>query len=126
MTKSAALYSFWSSFGLKAFDEQSVPTGENAPEFPYITFERAIDGLGSVVALSASVWYRDSSVVDINAKTEEISKAFIDRKLRMIPCDGGGLLFFREQPFAQPLKNENDEMIKRTVINYSVMFITSY
>lgn len=38
MTATRVLNSFYSSFGLPAYDENSVPTGENAPAFPYITY----------------------------------------------------------------------------------------
>lgn len=123
MTKSAAMFQFWSSFGIPAYDELSVPVGE---PFPYISYQRAIDGLDAQVALSASVWYRGSSIVELNEKVEEIAKAFSSRKKCVVPCDGGALVFYRETPFAQELGDDKDDLIKRMVINYSVRFVTNY
>ena len=36
MTKAAAIYQFWNSFGLTAYEENSVPTDAT---FPYITYQ---------------------------------------------------------------------------------------
>ena len=61
MNKARLLYELWSGFGWNAYDELSVPTGKNKPEFPYITYEVKTDDYGSEVALTASVWTRSSS-----------------------------------------------------------------
>ena len=37
MTKEAALHNFWSMFGVPAYEENAVPSGEDGAEFPYIT-----------------------------------------------------------------------------------------
>ena len=31
MTKAAAIYNFWAGFGIPAYEENSVPSGEDAP-----------------------------------------------------------------------------------------------
>ena len=61
MTKASALYNFWSGFGLTAYEENTVPT---EAEFPYITYQVVTDSFGAEVALTASVWYRDTSWVE--------------------------------------------------------------
>ena len=60
-TKAATIYEFWNSFEMPAYEENSVPTGEDAPKFPYITYQLVTDSLGNEVAMSASLWYRSPS-----------------------------------------------------------------
>lgn len=36
--KTQALYNFWNSFGLTAYEENAVPTGDEKPKLPYITY----------------------------------------------------------------------------------------
>lgn len=124
MTKAAALYNFWSGFGLCAYEETSVPTGDGAPDFPYITYQVITDGFGGDVALTASVWYRSESWLEINAKTEEIGQS-IGRGGRIVPCDGGAIWIKRGQPFAQSMGDDTDNMIRRKYINITVEFLTA-
>ena len=119
MNKSKALYNFWNSFGLTAYEENNVPSGEDAPEFPYITYELVTDSFGSAVALTASLWYRSYSLAEINAKTEEISQA-IGRG----GCFLDGLWITRGTPFAQSMGDENDAFIKRKNLNINVEFLS--
>lgn len=124
MTKAAALYAFWSGFGLTAYEETSVPTGQDAPAFPYITYQVVTDGFGGDVALTASVWYRSESWLEANAKAEEIG-AYIGRGGRVIPCDGGAIWLKRGQPFAQSMSDDADNMIRRKYINITAEFLTA-
>lgn len=121
MTKSAALHSFWSSFGIPAFEENSVPEGA---EFPYITYEAGLDGFGGEMMLTGSVWYRSSSWVDINAKVSEISER-IGYGGILIPCDGGRLWIRRGSPFARASGDPDDDLIRRMILNIEVMFLTT-
>ena len=124
MTKAAALYNFWSGFGLPAYEETTVPTGDDAPAFPYITYQVVTDSFGSEVPLSGSVWYRSESWLQINAKAEEISE-YIGRGGRLIPCDGGAIWLKRGQPFAQSMSDDADDMIRRKYINITAEFLTA-
>jgi hypothetical protein len=120
MTKAAAIYQFWSSFGLTAYEENTVP--EDAA-FPYITYQLVTDSFDREVAATASLWYRGESWTDINEKTEEISKK-IGASGKKIAVDGGGIWIKRGQPFAQNMGDESDDLIKRKYINISIVFIT--
>ena len=124
MTKAAAIYKFWNSFGLTAYEENTVPTGDDAPEFPYITYQLVTDSFGNEVAMSASIWYRDSSWISANAKAEQISNA-IGRKGAVLDCDGGKVWIKRGTPFAQNMSDESDSLIKRKYINITAEFITA-
>lgn len=123
-TKAATIYEFWNSFDLTAFEENSVPTGEEAPNFPYITYQLVTDSLGNEVAMSASIWYRDSSWLEANAKTDEISRA-IGRKGAVLDCNGGKVWIKRGTPFAQNMGDESDNLIKRKYLNITAEYLTA-
>lgn len=121
MTKAAAIYQFWSSFGLTAYEENTVPTDV---AFPYVTYQLVTDSFDREVAATASLWYRGESWTAINAKTEEISQT-ISRGGKIISCDGGAIWLKRGQPFAQNMGDENDDLIKRKYINITAEFMTA-
>ena len=74
MNKEQAIHSFWSGFGLKAYDEQTVPTGDDAPAFPYITYEVITNNIGNPVQLTASLWYRTTGWTEITAKKTRLQE----------------------------------------------------
>ena len=121
MTKAAAIYQFWNSFGLTAYEENTVPDDAT---FPYITYQLVTDSFDHEVATTASLWYRSESWTAINAKTEEISQK-ISRGGKIIPCDDGAIWMKRGQPFAQNMGDESDVLIKRKYLNITAEFITA-
>lgn len=124
MTKAAALYQFWGRFGLPQYEENSVPTGADAPKFPYITYQVVMDSFGNDIPLTASVWYRSESLAAINAKADEIS-AYIGRGGVLVPCDGGAIWIKRGVPFAQSMGDESDNFIKRKYLNITAEYVTA-
>lgn len=129
MTKAAAIYQFWNSFGIKAYEENTVIDADKEgnpvnPAFPYITYQLVTDSFYLEVSTSASLWYRSESWTDINAKTEEIAK-YIGLGGKIIKCDGGRIWIKRGQPFAQNMGDENDDLIKRKYLNLTFEFLTS-
>lgn len=122
--KSQALHGFWSSFTLPAYDESTVPTGDNAPAFPYITYNVVMDSLDSTVSLTASVWYRSSSWADITAKADEINNK-IGNGGRIVPYDNGALWIKRGTPFAQRMADDSDDMIRRIYLNIEAEFLSA-
>ena len=121
MTKAAAIYQFWSSFGLTAYEENTVPTDA---AFPYVTYQLVTDSFDREVPATASLWYRSESWTAINAKTEEISR-YIGAGGRLIDCDGGFIWLKRGTPFAQNMGDESDDLIKRKYINVTVEYMTA-
>lgn len=121
MTKAAAIYDFWNSFGLEAYEENSVP---DDAAFPYITYQLVTDSFDYGNIMTASLWYRTSSWIDINAKTEEISQT-LGRGGKMIPCDDGAVWLKRGSPFAQNMGDESDDLIKRKYLNIEAEFLTA-
>ena len=121
MTKAAAIYNFWNGFGLSAYEENSVP---DDAQFPYITYQLVTDSISNAVSLTASLWYRGSSLVEINAKTEEISRV-IGRGGIFLKCDGGRIWLLRGTPFAQTMGDDVDDTIKRKYLNITAEFFTA-
>ena len=121
MTKASTIYQFWNSFGLTAYEENSVP---DEADFPYITYQFVTDSFDREIPLTVSIWYRSESWTAINAKTEEISQK-ISRGGKVIPCDGGAIWLKRGQPFAQSMGDESDNLIKRKYLNMTAEFMTA-
>lgn len=119
MNKIQALHSFWSGFGLKAYDENSVP--ENA-ELPYITYEVASDDFDNQLLLTASLWYRESSWKNIQEKALQI-ESYIGKGGQRIDYDNGCMWIWRANPFSQRAGDSNDDLIRRIIINITVEFI---
>ena len=121
MTKASAIYQFWNSFGLTAYEENTVPTDAT---FPYITYQLVTDGFDREIPITASIWYRSESWTAINANTEDISQK-ISRGGKVIPCDDGAIWMKRGQPFAQSMGDESDNLIKRKYLNITAEFMTA-
>lgn len=125
MIKAGALYNFFSSFGIEAYEETLVPTGNEAPKFPYLTYQLITDSFDNEVIIPVSLWYRkEASLLALNTKTEEISQR-IGRGGIFLKCDGGKIWIKRGSPFAQTMGDPNDNTIKRKLINITAEFLTA-
>lgn len=125
MNKWQAINEFWNSFGIPAYDESSVISGGNSPDLPYITYEAQTGGLGQVLTLTASLWYRSSSWEEISQKADEIAE-YIGVGYGIMDVDGGYLWLVRGQPFAQRMNDPDDDMIRRIYIILNAEFLTAY
>ena len=118
MTKEQAIHNFWSSFGLPAYDENSVP---DSATLPYVTYSVGIDHINYPVSLVASLWYKDTSWVDITNKCEEVAKRILNGG-EVVHYDGGAVWITGGTPFANRINTTNDT-IKRISINIEAEFI---
>lgn len=125
LDKEATLHSFWSSFGIPAYDENTVvnPATGKTPEPPYITYDVITDNLGNNCYMSAILWYRDSSWAEITNKSQEISNRFGYSGIS-IPIQGGYIWIKRGNPFAQRGNDPNDQTIRRILLNIVVEYLT--
>ena len=121
MNKAAAIHQFWSGFGLTAYEENTVPSDA---AFPYITYQLVTDAFGNDVAMTASLWYRGESWVDINAKEREIS-SYIGIGGVIIKRSDGRIWLKKGAPFAQNMGDESDNLIKRKYLNVTAEFLTA-
>ena len=91
MTKAQALHKFWSQFGIPAYDENTVPTGENRPLLPYITYSVKTDSIGGILALTGSVWDKGTSWKTVEELAEDIAEAVGKDGYYITRVDGGYL-----------------------------------
>ena len=124
MDKNQTIHAFWSSFGLKAYEENAVPTGRDAPPFPYITYTAPTDSFGYDVLITASVWYRDSSWQDVVRKVQEISET-VGYGGVVVGFDGGRIWLRRGHPFSNRMGDPSDDQIKRINLNLDAEFISA-
>lgn len=122
MDKVQALNDFWNSFGLPAYDENTVPP--DAP-MPRITYNVVTDNLEHIVSLYASIWYRSSSWKEITLKAAEIEKRLGEHGGVVIALDEGRMWIDRGQPFAQRM-DDTDDSIRRIYMNIQVEYLTAY
>lgn len=123
MNKEQAIQKLWSSFGIPAYDEQTVP--DNA-KMPYITYQVSTDSIDQIVNLSASIWYRSSSWKDVSNKCDEIARYLAEQGFAKIELDNGYVWFVKGTPFAQRMSDPEDDMIRRIYLNVQAEFLTAY
>ena len=125
MTIEQAIHNFWSSFGLTAYDENSVP--DNA-KLPYITYSVNVGDITSgTVTTQASLWYRSMSWKEITEKSEEI-RNYLGIGGVMIEHDDGAIWIKRGNTFAQrsaagSSESEKDSSTRRVVLTVDIDFI---
>lgn len=120
-TKLQIMHSFFSGFGLTAYEENCVPANAS---FPYLTYSAASSAFDEPVTLLFSIWYREKSWHNANAKAEEISTK-IGMGGMMLPCAAGAVWITRNSPFAQSMGDPSDSCIKRKIISITAEFMTA-
>lgn len=124
MTKEATIQKFWSSFGLTAYEEISVPKGDEKPEFPYLTYQLVVDSFDNEVPMTASLWDNSTSWAYLTVKSNEIAQT-IGRGGIFLNCDGGKIWIKKGVPFIQNMSDPSDTNIKRKLINITVEYLTN-
>lgn len=119
MDKAQALHSAMSSFNLKAYDENSVPTEAN---LPYLTYRAVFDDMFNTAFVSASIWYRSTSWAEISQKCDEIAE-WLGTGGQLIPFENGVLWIRRGSPFSQRM-NDTDDSIRRIYMNLEADFLS--
>lgn len=125
MDKAKALQKFWEQFSWDAYSAQTVPTGENAPKLPYITYDTSSDSFDNQLMLTASLWDNSMSWKKVEQKTAEIAKKIGENGYYIAKIDDGYMLVKKGSPFAQRM-GDDDNSLRRVVINIVVEFLTAY
>lgn len=120
MDSAQTLQQFWSGFGLKAYDENTVP---ETASLPYLTYNVSAAYFDEPVAMSASLWYKSQSWAEITQKAAQIGYHIGDGG-EILSFDGGKLWIKRGTPFAQRMSDEN-EQIRRIYMNVEVEYFTT-
>lgn len=122
MDKWETIYHFWSSFGVPAYEQNSVPDYRDLT-FPYITYEAAASGFEEPVSVAASIWDENSSWVRADALADKIERYI--RKMGCPVIDGGRYhVWIGETTFAQNMGDPNNDRIRRKVLNVNFEFMT--
>lgn len=118
MDKCQFIHNFWNSFGIQAYDENTVPADASIPRITYSVITSDFD---RPVELDASIWDRSTSWQAISKKADEIAEYIGDGIVT--PIDGGYIWIIRGFPFAQRM-SDPDDSIRRIYLNIQVEFIT--
>lgn len=121
MNKWEAQYSFWSSFGVPAYDAASVPTGDDAPPFPYITYEGVDAPFNGEVPVLASIWTRGFPWESANSLSDTIFDALKNGGV-VVPYDGGIIWITANTPFSQNMGDPSDDLVKRKLLSVTLHF----
>ncbi len=121
MDKEQALHSFWSSFGIPAYEESSVP---DETSYPYMTYQKMSGAFEDDLYPVGSIWTRKSSWSEADAIKAQIEAKF-EHGTHLIKIDGGYLAINRGKPFAQSQPDDGDRMIKRYIISLAVEYLTA-
>jgi len=116
MTREAALYNFFSSFGLPAFLATQVPEVTN---FPWLTYEGTGGNWDDSVNIAVQLWYHTEGEAEPNAKVREISEA-IGVGGKIINYDGGKMWLKRGTPWVLNIQDEADRSTKAKQLNITI------
>lgn len=117
--KYQALHNFYSSFGVSAYEENSVP---ETAKLPYITYEVITSEFdGENIALSCQIYDKSNSLTRLNQLTEQLSERL--RGGCKLICDDGYIMLYRGEPFAQTHPT-GDKTVKAKYINITADYIT--
>lgn len=109
-----ALYTFWSGFEIPAYPENGVP---DDAKLPYITYSISKPEWRSTSIINARVWYRDTSLVAISNKVDQISDAIGEGIT--LKTSNGLIGLFKDDNFLQFQPTE--EMVEIKIAYLSVI-----
>ena len=107
-----ALKTFFSGFGIPAYETGSVPDDVGLPYIAYSFGEPEWDQKASGYA---QIWDRTTSNTGIMLKADQIAQAIGIRK--RIPIPGGYVVIWPETPFIQTMK---DGDYRYALLNFSI------
>lgn len=108
----AALHSFFGSFGIPDYVENTVPDDAVCP---YITHQVIQPDWQGSASFYARVWYRSLSIAGLVSKVSEIANAIGEGV--SIPTGGGAVYIFKDTSFAQYMPFEGDDMLKTAYLS---------
>lgn len=125
MDKWQAQQAFWSSFGLPAYDELTVP---DDAVMPYITYEAVSGNFDAKTIVSASLWYRSNSWAEISQKADAIAQAIAGDIRPAIPIDNGYMMVRlpNGQMHSSRMDEPSDRTVRRIRFTVEMEFLTAY
>lgn len=123
MDKWEAQNTFWNSFGIPAYDEQTSFREDEQPVYPHITYQSMGGVLDQVMNLSANLWYKSDSWKEIKQKSDEMLAEIAEGKVITLD-DGYFWVHLSNTPFAQPMDSGSDKL-KRVYITVQAECLTA-
>lgn len=118
MDAEQAIQDFWSSFGVNAYDENSVPDDAT---MPYITYSVSYDSFDSSVSLTASLWHKSTSWLWVTQKAHAI-RDYITRGGKLLKTDNGTIWIKKGTPFYRRM-GDTEKNVKRIYFNIEAEYI---
>lgn len=132
MNKQQAYKTFWNSFGILAFEENSVPddtvfdtlisSGAAKAKYPYIAYQVLVDDIDNAVFPTAAIYDRSSSWERSDTLANTISASIED--MGAIELDEGYMYITKGTPYAQHQLEDRDLSIRVVRLNLGVEFFT--
>lgn len=120
MDRYEAQYAFWSSFGVPAYERNSVPDYDDLA-FPYITYEAAATPFEGEVTIEASIWTRSTSWQGADALSDAVETR-LNTGGEVLRYDEGILWVTAGNPLSQNMGDPDDDAIKRKLLNVQLHF----
>lgn len=120
MDRYEAQYAFWSSFGVPAYEQNSVPDLKEVT-FPYLTYQAAASPFDSDVSVNASIWTLSTSWATADALSDLVETALKNGGYRVM-YEGGLIWVTADNPFAQNMGDPDDDRIKRKLLSVTLHF----
>ena len=120
MDKWQAQYSFWSSFGVPAYEESAVPKLDEVT-FPYITYQAMSATFDNLAFPNANIWSRSSSWEEADALSDLIENRIKSGGAK-IPYDNGILWVTADDVFSRSMADPDDDMIRRKLLSVTLHF----
>ena len=119
MDKWEAQYAFWSQFGIPAYEENSVPTGDDRPSYPYLTYQAVDAPFNEDVPTTASIWTKDYSWAEADGLANAVMTAL--KNGGYVQFYTGGMVWYTIDQI-QAMGDTEDDTIKRKVLNMTAHF----
>ena len=120
MDRWEAQYAFWSSFGVPAYEVNSVPDADEVV-FPYITYEAASARFDGNAMINPSIWTSSTSLLTAD-NLADLIESRLKNGGELVAYDGGAIWITAEDPFAQNKGDPDDDRIKRKVLSVTLHF----
>lgn len=119
MDKWQAQYAFWSSFGLSAYEENSVPTGEDRPAYPYLTYQAVDAPFDNDAPVTASIWTQGYTWEQADTLANTVMTAL--KNGGKVQSYSGGMIWFTADN-VQSMGDPENDTIKRKLLSLVAHF----
>ena len=121
MDRWQAVYNFWSSFGIPAYEENSVPDLKDLT-FPYITYQARASAFDYNASGNASIWSRNTSWTEADGLSDMIMTRLQDGG-ENVPYTGGVIWITAGAPFSQSMSDPSGALVKRKLLTVTYNFL---